>query len=456
MKGYAMDYSRPVVLTIAGSDSGGGAGIQADLKTITVHGCFGISALTALTAQNTTGVQGIFPISPDFIQQQLTSLFSDFTIAAAKTGMLHSAEIVQLVAEMLRDHPGLKLVCDPVMVAKSGDRLLEDSAIHALKEDLIPLATVVTPNIPEAEVLWEHPIHTEEDKKQACRALHNLGVRSVLLKGGHETGSKSTDLFFDGTSFHRFSSPRYATPHTHGTGCTTSAAIAANLALGKDLVTAIRDAKRYIDLAIRFSLSLGHGHGPTDHFAMVERTSARYSVIQALSEAADYFCSHAAGHLIPEVQTNLAYALPFAMTHEEVAAIPGRIVNLKGKPHTSGCPAFGASRHIANIVLTVLRFSPAHRSVMNIRYDPSFLANANKIGFEIRSFDRMDEPATVKNQEGSTLEWGTREVLTHTKTIPDLIYDTGDMGKEPMIRVIARTPKEAVTKALRVGGVDPH
>ncbi len=451
-----MNYSRPVVLTIAGSDSGGGAGIQADLKTITVHGCFGVSALTALTAQNTVGVQGILPVPPEFIQKQLDSLFGDFTIAAAKTGMLHSPEVVRLVADTLRRHPDLRLVCDPVMVAKSGDKLLEDAAVQALRETLIPLATVITPNIPEAEVLWEHPIQTEDDKEAACRAIHGLGARSVLLKGGHETGPMSIDLFFDGHTFHRFTSPRYTTPHTHGTGCTASAAIAANLAQGKDLVTAIRDAKRYMDVAIRFSLSLGHGHGPTDHFAMVEREASRYSVLNALSEAVDYFCSHPAGHLIPEVQTNLAHALPFATTHEEVAAIPGRIVSLRGRPHPSGCPTFGASRHIANIVLTVLRFSPAHRSVMNIRYDPAFLANAEKIGLDIRSFDRMDEPATVKNQEGSTLEWGTREVLSHMETIPDLIYDTGDVGKEPMIRVIGRSPMEVVTKALKTGGVDPR
>lgn len=448
-----MNYSRPVVLTIAGSDSGGGAGIQADLKTITVHGCFGVSALTALTAQNTVGVQGIFPVPLDLIQQQLTSLFDDFTIVSAKTGMLHSSEVVRLVADNLKVHPGLQLVCDPVMVAKSGDKLLEDAAVQALRETLIPLATVITPNIPEAEVLWGHPIRTEDDKETACQAIHKLGARSVLLKGGHESGPMSIDLFFDGHAFHRFSSPRYATARTHGTGCTTSAAIAANLAQGKDLVTAIRDAKRYMDVAIRFSLSLGRGHGPTDHFAMVEREASRYSVLKALSEAVDYFCSHPAGHLIPEVQTNLAYALPFATVHEEVAAIPGRIVSLRERPHPSGCPAFGASRHIASIVLTVLRFSPTHRSVMNIRYNPTFLANAKKTGLDIRSFDRMDEPATVKNQEGSTLEWGTREVLSRSETIPDIIFDTGDIGKEPMIRVIGKTPMEVVIKALKIGEI---
>ena len=453
MKGAHMEHSRPVVLTIAGSDSGGGAGIQADLKTITVHGCFGISAITALTAQNTIGVQGIFPVPLDFIQQQLTSLFDDFSIVSAKTGMLHSPEVVKLIADNMKIHPELKLVCDPVMVAKSGDKLLEDSAIQTLKNALLPLATVVTPNIPEAEVLWGHPIKSEGDKEAACRAIHEIGSRSVFLKGGHGKGAFSTDLFYDGHRFHRFKSPRYPTKNTHGTGCTTSAAIASNLARGKDMVSAVADAKAFMDTAIRFSLSIGHGHGPTDHLATIQQEVEKYKVIQGLQAALERLCTHSAGYLIPEVQTNLAYGLPFATTHEEVAAIPGRIVNLNGRPHASGCPAFGASRHIASIVLTVMRFSLLHRSVMNIRYDSKFLDNAEKLGLVIRSFDRKNEPISVKNQEGSTLEWGTQEVLKRTNEIPDLIFDTGDIGKEPMIRVIGTTPMEVVTTALEIGGI---
>lgn len=452
MKGAHMEHTRPVVLTIAGSDSGGGAGIQADLKTITVHGCFGISAITALTAQNTIGVQGIFPIPLDFIQRQLTSLFDDFPIVSAKTGMLHSPEVVQLIADNMKAHPELNLVCDPVMVAKSGDKLLEDEAIQTMKNALLPLATVITPNIPEAEVLWGHPIQSEDDKEAACKYIRKMGPRSVFLKGGHGKGAFSTDLFYDGHKFHRFTSPRYPTKNTHGTGCTTSAAIASNLARGKDMVSAVAEAKTFMDTAIRFSLSLGHGHGPTDHIAAIQQEAEKYKLTQELQAALEHLCTHPAGHLIPEVQTNLAYGLPFATTHEEVAAVPGRIVNLNGRPHASGCPAFGASRHIASIVLTVMQFSPVHRSVMNIRYNPSFIDKAEEIGLVIRSFDRKNEPISVKNKEGSTLEWGTQEVLKSTNEIPDIIFDTGDIGKEPMIRVIGTNPQVVVKKALKIGG----
>jgi hydroxymethylpyrimidine/phosphomethylpyrimidine kinase len=448
-------YTRPVVLTIAGSDSGGGAGIQADLKTMTVHGCFGVSAITALTAQNTMGVHGIFPVPIDFIHQQLTAIFGDFPVIAAKTGMLHSSKVIETVQESLQSHPSVKLVVDPVMVAKSGDILLEKDAIGALKKLLIPLASVVTPNIPEAEVLWGNPIQTQSDKEAACRAIHAMGTGAVLIKGGHEEGETSADLFYDGNDFHTFSTPRYTTENTHGTGCTYSAAIASNLAGGNTPVNAVARAKAFIDNAIRFSLALGNGHGPTDHFAVIQREMARNKVLLDLQKAVDFFCTHQAGKLIPEVQTNIAYGLPFAANHDEVAAIPGRIVNLNGVPHVSGCPAFGASRHIANIVLTVLRFSPAHRSVMNIRYDPGFLDNAEKLGFKIHSFNRSDEPSDIKEREGSTLEWGTHQVLARHNVIPDIIFDTGGMGKEPMIRVIGKTPEEVIIKALKTGGIQP-
>ena len=448
-------HTRPVVLTIAGSDSGGGAGIQADLKTITVHGCFGVSAITALTAQNTVGVHGIFPIPINFIHQQLTAIFSDFPVIAVKTGMLHASEVIETVQKMLQPQPAIKLVVDPVMVAKSGDILLEKDAIGALKKHLIPLASVITPNIPEAEVLWGNPIQTQSDKEAACRAIHATGAGAVLIKGGHEAGETSADLFYDGNDFHTFSAPRYKTENTHGTGCTYSAAIASNLAGGNTPADAVTRAKVFMDSAIRFSLSLGKGHGPTDHFAIIQRETARHKVLLDLQKAVSFFCAHRAGGLIPEVQTNIAYGLPFAVNHDEVGAIPGRLVNLNGLPHASGCPAFGASRHIANIVLTILRFSPAHRSVMNIRYDPDFLNNAEKLGFKIHSFNRSDEPADIKEREGSTLEWGTHQALARHNGIPDIIFDTGGMGKEPMIRVIGKTPKEVVIKALKAGGIQP-
>ena len=257
-------------LTIAGSDSGGGAGIQADLKTFMAFGVFGMSAITALTAQNTVGVQGVLPVAPDFIDAQLTSVMSDIGADAAKTGMLGSAEVVVRVAACVRRLGIANLVVDPVMVAKSGDVLLSEDARAAVREALLPLATVVTPNLPEAEALTGLPVRDRAEMRAAAEALHALGVRWVVVKGGHLPESEDpVDLVFDGSRFEELHAPRTHSRNTHGTGCTFSAAIAAGLAQGLPPLAAIRQAKAYITAAIANAPALGHGHGPTNHLVGV-------------------------------------------------------------------------------------------------------------------------------------------------------------------------------------------
>ena len=265
-----MTHSRPVAMTIAGSDSGGGAGIQADLKTFQALGVYGTSALTAITAQNTLGVRAVHEIPTNIIAAQIDAIVDDIGVDAVKTGMLSSAEIILTVAERIRYWRLDRLVVDPVMVAKSGDRLLRDDAVQALVRDLLPLALVLTPNLPEAEVLVARPLVTEDDIRQAARDIFALGPRAVIVKGGHRPGD-ATDLLFDGSSFHTFATERIDTPNTHGTGCTFSAAIAAGLADGLDLVDAVGAAKRYVTEAIRRSQPLGHGHGPVAHDWLLSR-----------------------------------------------------------------------------------------------------------------------------------------------------------------------------------------
>lgn len=262
------------VLTIAGSDSGGGAGIQADIKTITALGGFGMSIITALTAQNTRGVQGILEVPLDFVEQQFDSVASDIGVDAAKTGMLANAGVVRLVARKIAEYSVTNLVVDPVMVAKGGARLIHDEAKGALMDALIPLARVVTPNIPEAEVLAGIAITTADDMKEAARIIAGLGARSVLIKGGHREG-EALDVLFEDGRFHVFSTDRFETNNTHGTGCTLSAAIATGLGMGLNVHDAVARAKDYITTAIRFSLSLGSGHGPVNHMAAVFRNVER-------------------------------------------------------------------------------------------------------------------------------------------------------------------------------------
>ncbi|WP_066369303.1 bifunctional hydroxymethylpyrimidine kinase/phosphomethylpyrimidine kinase [Neobacillus fumarioli] len=255
-------------LTIAGSDSGGGAGIQADLKTFQELNVFGMSALTAVTAQNTLGVHGVYPMTQEAVAKQIQAVGEDIGVDALKTGMLFNAEIIETVAENITAFKWENVVIDPVMIAKGGASLLLQEAIAALKKYLLPLAKVITPNIPEAEVLTNMTIQTNDDKQEAAKKLHDLGVQNIVIKGGHDEDlSQSSDLLFDGKEFYTFTSKRINTKNTHGTGCTFSAAITAELAKGASVYDAVATAKAFIQAAIEDDLKLGKGHGPTNHWA---------------------------------------------------------------------------------------------------------------------------------------------------------------------------------------------
>jgi hydroxymethylpyrimidine/phosphomethylpyrimidine kinase len=254
-----------VALTIAGSDSGGGAGIQADLKTFAAHGVFGTSAITAITAQNTRGVSAVLALDPALVVAQIDAVATDLRPRATKIGMLANADIINVVADAIKKHHLTNIVLDPVMVAKGGDHLLESAAVTALREVLLPLADVLTPNIPEAEVLTGLTIRSIDDMKHAVERLITLGARSVIVKGGHLDGP-ATDIWHDGTRWMEVTTERIDTAHTHGTGCTFSSAIAAGLANGLDIEEAIRQAKDYVTGAIAHAPGLGGGHGPLNHF----------------------------------------------------------------------------------------------------------------------------------------------------------------------------------------------
>ena len=255
-------------LTIAGSDSGGGAGIQADLKTFQELEVFGMSALTAVTAQNTQGVHGVHPIPPEFIAGQIDAVAIDIGVDALKTGMLFSADIIEVVAEKIKQYGWEKVIVDPVMIAKGGASLLQKEAVTAFKKHLLPLSFIITPNIPEAEELTGMEIKTEKDKLQAAKVLIDLGAKNVIIKGGHDLQiEESTDLLYDGSHSFIFTEKRYPTKNTHGTGCTFSAAITAEIAKGLSVYDAVAVAKNFITEAIKEDLEIGNGNGPTNHWA---------------------------------------------------------------------------------------------------------------------------------------------------------------------------------------------
>lgn len=251
-------------LTIAGSDSSGGAGIQADMKTMMANGVYAMSAITALTAQNTTGVTGILNVPPEFLGQQLDAVFTDIYPDAVKIGMVSEVGLIRIIAEKLQQYEAKNVVVDPVMVATSGAKLISDDAIEVMQERLFPLAAVITPNIPEAQVLTGRTIETAQDMEEAAEEIYHKFKCAVLLKGGHQI-QDANDLLFQESKKTWFSGKRIDNPNTHGTGCTLSSAIASNLAKGKDLETAVRQAKNYISLALAQMLDLGKGSGPMNH-----------------------------------------------------------------------------------------------------------------------------------------------------------------------------------------------
>jgi hydroxymethylpyrimidine/phosphomethylpyrimidine kinase len=254
------------VLTIAGSDSGGGAGIQADLKTFAAHGVYGTSAITAITAQNTERITDVHVVTAAMVAAQIDAVASDIRLDAVKTGMLANAAIVEVVAAALTRWRLPHVVVDPVMVAKSGDHLLEPSAVAAIREVLLPLATIVTPNRPEAEVLAGCPVATISDAREAARRITDAGCRAVVIKGGHFEGTRLVNLLFDGRDFTEIVTDRIQTQNTHGTGCTFAAALAAQFAKGRTLTEAAKDATEYVAGAIANAVPVGHGHGPVNHF----------------------------------------------------------------------------------------------------------------------------------------------------------------------------------------------
>jgi hydroxymethylpyrimidine kinase/phosphomethylpyrimidine kinase len=439
----------PTVLTIAGSDSSGGAGIQADIKTISAHELFATSVITSITAQNSKGVQATFDLSPEEVEAQLKAVLEDGKPAAVKTGMLGNEALVECIARHLKRARIKNLVVDPVIKSSSGKTLLSKKGVEALKEKLLPLALLVTPNIPEAEILSGVRITRPQDRLKAAKVICKLGARNVLIKGGHAKGN-ADDFFYDGKGYEVFSGERIGKKDWHGTGCVLSAAIVSGLALGLDVPSAIQKAKGWVTAGIAHGVESENGSGSVNPMAPLLNAQERFKVIQGLSAAVDVLKVNRIGSLIPEVQSNIGIGLPGARRAGDVAAIPGRIVKNGKDVFTVAAPQFGASQHVAKIVLTAMHFDPEMRAVMNIKLTNSILKACKKLKFKIASFDRAKEPKSVKQQEGSSLEWGTHTAIKKCGFVPDIIYDLGGQGKEEMIRVLARDIGELLEKVLKI------
>ncbi|MFQ5673455.1 MAG: bifunctional hydroxymethylpyrimidine kinase/phosphomethylpyrimidine kinase [Nitrospinales bacterium] len=446
-----MKMTKPA-LTIAGSDPSGGAGIQADLKTFAAHEVPGVSVITSVTSQNSRGVQETYDLPVEVVAAQLNSVFSDSRPSAVKTGMLGNETLVECVADRLRRYRIRKIVVDPVIRSSSRKTLLSGKGVEALKSKLLPLALLVTPNLPEAEALSGLRIVTPADRIKAARAILKTGVKNVLIKGGHARGN-ADDLFYDGRHAVILESRRLARGNLHGTGCVFSAAIVAGLASGQDLPSAVRQAKKFISQAILQAgqaVQAGNGATNLEPLSSLYESRERLDLFQRVAAAVEVLRENKIGALIPEVQSNIGVGLRAASVEGDVIAFPARIVKKGRDILVPAPPEFGASKHVAHIVLTVMRFDPSKRAVMNLKYSGAILKICKRLKFKIASFSRSNEPRHVRTREGSSLEWGTAKAIRDYGKVPDIIYDLGGMGKEEMIRVIADDVESLVDKVLRI------
>lgn len=437
------------VLTIAGSDSGGGAGIQADLKTFSALGVFGKTVITSITSQNTFGARSAYDLPAHVIDEQFKAIAEDKKCRAVKTGMLGNEETVLIASKMIKKSRLKNVVVDPVVASSSGMRLLTRKGVEALKEFLLPLASLVTPNIKEAELLSGIKIKSLPDRKRAARVILKTGVRAVLITGGHLRGTPD-DLLLDNQGVRIFPSERLSKGDIHGTGCVFSAAVAAGLAKGVPLRLSIQYAKEFIGEAITGAVIPGKGLPCVEPNSLLYKESEKSQALNDLNKALEIFKKERIGNLVPEVQTNIGLGLSNAQKHEDVLAIPGRVIKNGEDIFTGGLPQFGGSRHVANIVLTVMKHAPEKRAVMNIKYTDSLLKICKKLRFKIASFDRAQEPKNVRVREGSSLEWGTEKAIASYGSVPDIIYDLGGIRKEEMIRVIAKDMESLMDKVLAI------
>ena len=438
-----LTVKNPIVMTIAGSDSGGGAGIAADLKTFAALGVHGTCAITSVTAQNTTGVLEAFDLAPAAVASQIEAVCADMDVKWAKTGMLASSEIVREVAKEVRKH-GLSLVIDPVMAAEAGGNLLRKEALSVLIEELLPFCKVTTPNASEAGALAGMAVKNPEDARIAARKIADLGVEAVIVTGGH---LDATDLLYEAGSdtFTRIQGT-FVKGGTHGSGCTYSAAMTAFLACGKSLEVAARESKKFVVQAILKSRPAGRGVNPVNPLGATLEEKERYLVLRNLKDAVLLIEeSPDFSKLIPEVGCNIGMAIPGAESYQDVAAVESRIVRYRNRAVSVGCVEFGASKHVASIILSALHYNPEIRAAINVKYSEKALAACREMELGISSFDRAEEPENT-----STMDWGTAEAIKKYGRVPEVIYDEGGTGKEPMIRLPGTNAIEVAKLAVEL------
>lgn len=438
-------------MTIAGSDSSGGAGIQADMKTMSALGIYSCTVITAITAQNTLNVDHIFPLSADIIKKQIMSVLSDIPIHAIKIGMVYNNEIITAVSDILKNSK-IPIVLDPIISAGTGARLLEQEFLSDFKIKLLPFCDVVTPNIHEAEKLSGIKIKNENDIKNTALKIQKLGAKNVVVKGGHFKNNDKVivdTILNERGKFALIKNPRMKIVEMHGSGCNFSAALTAFLAMKFPMVIACLMANKYVHNSIVNTVKIGKGIPVNNPISLMYEESCRYKVIDELANAVDQLTrTKNFEKLIPESQSNIVYAIPNANNINDVAGVNGRIVKAGDRSVPTSGIKFGASKHVASSILEYMKTNQLVRSALNIKNEKRILDKCNRL-FRVTHYERKLEPKTIKNREGRSISWGVSTALSKNPAA-DIIYHTGDIGKEPMIIIFGQNPQEVVDKVKSI------
>lgn len=431
------------VLSIAGSDSSSGAGIQADLKTLSSLGTYGCSAITAITVQNTKNIFEVFPIPSEIVIRQINSILNDIRIDAIKIGMVYDEIIINKIFKIL-NNTKIPIIVDPIFTSTSGKNLIKYEAIKALTKKILPIATIITPNINEATQLSGIDIKNKEDLVKSLTKMKKLGPKNVIVKGGHLLSEHSIDtLIDDKLNIIEFSNSRISIPENHGSGCNFSAALSAYISQGYEIPIACKLANEFINSVLKNLLYIGKGYPVTDTALTTSSSAFKFHVIEELSIAINELEAITdVGKLIPETQSNFAYAIPNATSIKEVAGIKGRIVRIDQKVKASSCIEFGATQHIASAVISYMNINPLMRAGFNIKYDKKIIELLQSF-MKVSEYDRRLEPQKLKEKEGYTIQWGVKKAILKDKEVRG-IYHKGDIGKEPMIILFGHNPAEIV------------
>ncbi|MBI1828122.1 MAG: bifunctional hydroxymethylpyrimidine kinase/phosphomethylpyrimidine kinase [Thaumarchaeota archaeon] len=431
-----------IALSIAGSDPSAGAGIQADLKTFTAFGVYGLTVVSAITSQNTSKFSKVKEVSSEMVQSQLESVLSDFNIDVIKIGMVYSLSIIKAIYSKLKDVK-IPIVLDPVFESTTGGILLQNEAFPLFKKLLVPLSFVITPNVPEAERLAGMKIRTPKDVRIAAAKIHHMGAENVVIKGGHLDDKNVTDYVLEKTKFYSFSGKRI-NRITHGGGCNFSASLAVSLAKGHSLKNAVKFTKEFSFKSIVNSQKIGRG-------IFVTKTGSSDKIEKELSDAISKFTNlKNISKYIPEVQTNFVFSRKNPESLNDVLGVSGRIVKVGDGAIVAGSLKYGSSKHVGSAVFEMTKKFPAIRSGINIKYDKEFIKRAILKKFSVSHYERSSEPTKTRTKEGNTISWGIKNAIKKSSKPTDLIFHKGDLGKEPMILIFGTSPNQVLGKLVKI------